>query len=57
MKAAGVSLIPWALLWTLLYLQESLCDNDVPVVCGGFVKSDFQADFARVKVTYNWLEC
>lgn len=50
MKAAGVSLLSLAWLWPLLSLQKCLCEDNVPVVCGGFVKSDFQADFAKVKV-------
>ena len=27
-----------------------MCQDDVPVVCGGYVKSKFKADFTKIKV-------
>ena len=35
----------------LVFLSVSSTQVDVPVVCGGFVKSSFQADYTRVKVS------
>ena len=34
-----------------VWLRRSVCEaDDVPVVCGGFIRSKFPADFTRVKV-------
>jgi len=33
-----------------LWLVEVDCESDIPVVCGGYVKAVFKADFSKIKV-------
>ena len=35
---------------SLLFLFCSSSETDIPVVCGGFIRSKFQADFTKIKV-------
>ena len=36
---------------SVLLLKKSVAQGDVPVVCGGSIKSSFQVDFTRIKVS------
>lgn len=35
--------------------SEAVAQGDVPVVCGGLIKSSFHVDFTRIKVSYPYV--
>lgn len=41
----------WLRLAALILLREAVSRSDVPVVCSGYVKAAFRADFSKIKVS------